>query len=33
MLLGCQSTYYAAMEKIGMHKRDILVDRVEQART
>ncbi len=33
MLLGaCSSTYYNAMEKIGIHKRDILVDRVEKAR-
>lgn len=32
VLLGCQSTYYAAMEKVGVHKRDILVDRVEEAR-
>lgn len=33
MLLGaCSSTYYNAMEKIGVHKRDILVDRVEKAR-
>ena len=30
-LLGCESTYYAAMEKVGQHKRDILVDRVESA--
>lgn len=29
---GCSGTYYTAMEKIGVHKRDILVDRVEQAR-
>lgn len=29
---GCQSAYYATMEKIGVHKRDILVDRVEAAR-
>lgn len=29
---GCQSTYYAAMESFGVHKRDILVDRVEDAR-
>lgn len=28
---GCESTYYAAMEKVGQHKRDILVDRVENA--
>lgn len=31
-LSGCQSAYYATMEKIGVHKRDILVDRVEAAR-
>ena len=29
--MGCESTYYAAMEKVGQHKRDILVDRVESA--
>lgn len=29
---GCQSAYYATMEKVGVHKRDILVDRVEAAR-
>ena len=28
-LTGCQSAYYSAMEKVGIHKRDILVDRVE----
>ena len=32
LLSGCESTYYAAMEKVGVHKRDILVDRVEDAR-
>ncbi|MNC15947.1 hypothetical protein D3C75_637900 [compost metagenome] len=32
LLTGCQSAYYAAMEKAGVHKRDILVDRVEEAR-
>lgn len=31
-LTGCQSAYYSAMEKVGLHKRDILVDRVEDAR-
>lgn len=31
-LSGCRSTYYAAMESFGVHKRDILVDRVEEAR-
>lgn len=29
---GCSSTYYSAMEKAGIHKRDIMVDRVEAAR-
>ncbi len=29
---GCQTVYYNAMEKVGIHKRDILVDRVEDAR-
>ncbi len=29
---GCSKTYYSAMEKVGVHKRDILVDRVEGAR-
>jgi chromosome segregation ATPase len=29
---GCQSTYFAAMEKVGYHKRDILISRVEDAR-
>lgn len=31
-LCSCQSAYYGAMEKFGVHKRDILVDRVEDAR-
>lgn len=31
-LIGCQSTYYNAMEKVGVHKRDILVDRVDEAK-
>jgi len=31
-LSACQSAYYNAMEKVGIHKRDILVDRVESAR-
>lgn len=30
-LLGCQTTYYNTMEKFGYAKRDILVDRVEEA--
>ncbi|WP_349571813.1 DUF2959 domain-containing protein [Azotobacter salinestris] len=29
---GCQSAYYSMMEKAGVHKRDILADRVEAAR-
>ncbi|MFS1702546.1 DUF2959 domain-containing protein [Alteromonas sp. AMM-1] len=31
-LTACQSAYYAAWEKVGVEKRDILVDRVEDAR-
>ena len=31
-LSACQSAYYAAWEKVGVEKRDILVDRVEDAR-
>ena len=31
MLCPCQSAYYDAMEKVGVHKRDILADRVEAA--
>lgn len=30
-ITGCQSAYYSAMEKVGKHKRDILIDRVESA--
>ena len=29
---GCEKAYYGTMEKLGVHKRDILVDRVEDAR-
>jgi len=29
---GCQTAYYNTMEKFGVHKRDIMVDRVEEAR-
>lgn len=32
-LAGCQSAYYSAMEKVGLHKRDIMLDRVENAQT
>lgn len=31
LLAGCQSAYYSTMESLGQHKRDILVDRVENA--
>jgi len=31
VLGGCESTYYSAMETVGVHKREILVDRVEDA--
>lgn len=30
--IGCRSTYYATMEKFGVHKRDILKENVEEAR-
>ncbi|TFG62516.1 MAG: DUF2959 domain-containing protein [Nitrospirales bacterium] len=29
---GCQSAYYAGMEKMGYHKRDLMVSDVEKAR-
>ena len=32
LLAGCSSTYYGAMEKLGFEKREIMVDRVEDAR-
>jgi len=31
-IVGCASVQYSALEKVGIHKRDILVDRVEDAR-
>ena len=31
-LFGCQTAYYNTLEKLGIEKRDILVDRVEEAR-
>jgi hypothetical protein len=31
-MTACQSAYYEAAEKVGYHKRDILVDRVEDSR-
>ncbi|WP_019531695.1 DUF2959 domain-containing protein [Dasania marina] len=30
-LTACESTYFNAMEELGVHKRDILVDRIEDA--
>lgn len=32
-LMGCQSAYYSAWEKLGVEKRDILADRVESAKS
>lgn len=32
LLCGCSSIYYNAMEKFGVHKREILADRVKEAR-
>jgi hypothetical protein len=32
LLFACESTYYKTMETIGYHKRDIMVDRVQDAR-
>ena len=31
MLSSCSNAYYSAMEQVGIHKRDIMVDRVEDA--
>lgn len=31
LLAACESVYYGGMEKMGIHKRDILVERVEAA--
>src|SRR5688572_32242372 len=30
--MGCRTTYYATMEKFGVHKRDMLKENVEEAR-
>ena len=32
-LASCESTYYGAMEQFGIHKREILIDRIEDAQT
>lgn len=29
VLAGCETAYYNAWEKVGIHKRDLLVDRIE----
>jgi hypothetical protein len=31
-IAGCSGMYYGAMEKVGIHKREIMVDRVKAAR-
>ena len=31
LLAGCSSAYYSGMETFGVHKRDILVDRIDEA--
>ena len=30
-VVSCKTAYYGTMEKVGIHKRDILIDRVEDA--
>lgn len=32
LLTGCQKAYYSALESVGVHKRDLMVERVEKAR-
>lgn len=32
LLTACSTAYYGALEKVGIHKREILVDRVEDAK-
>jgi hypothetical protein len=31
-IAGCSQAYYGALEKVGIHKRDIMVDRVQEAK-
>jgi chromosome segregation ATPase len=31
MVAGCETAYYETAEKLGFHKRDILIDRIESA--
>ena len=33
LLGGCRSAYYSTLESFGVHKRDILVERIEEGRT
>jgi flagellar motility protein MotE (MotC chaperone) len=33
ILVGCETTYYNAWEKVGVHKRDLLVDRIEDTQS
>jgi len=33
LLTSCSGVYYGAMEKVGFHKRDIMISRVKKART
>ena len=32
LFTGCESAYYGTMEKLGYHKRDLMINRVESAR-
>lgn len=32
IVAGCETAYYNAMEKVGIEKRDILIDRIEDTR-
>ncbi len=32
IVFGCETAYYGTMEKLGYHKRDLMVNRVESAR-
>jgi hypothetical protein len=32
LVVGCSAAYYGTMEKLGYHKRDLMVSRVESAR-
>lgn len=32
IMAGCSTAYYSGMEKVGIHKRDILVDRVKETK-